>query len=1210
MTNQEKSKTNKYFNLSPETGIKTPVYFEALNESFSNDLVHNIAITGIYGAGKSSVLLSFIKNDNNNNYLKVSLANFCQSNNVDENKIEEHILQQLYYQLTDSNIPHSGFKKIRHLSKKEIQKLIIYVIIWLFSIGLMPKTLKLLYLNLQTISTEGITSFFQKIIWSGTLLNLIILGVFCYGLFYFLKELFIIKQKGLLKKITVKSAQIDLSEDSALNKHIDELIYFFEATSNNIVIIEDLDRFNNISLFSKLREVNYLINNSPKVNQVVKFVYAIRDDIFTNNLDRTKFFDFIIPIVPIINTTNSGDKLREFLKKENSSLPDTFINDISLYIHDLRLLKNIVNEYWIYNKVINKNNQKKKISLFSIVLYKNLFPDLFGKEHSGDGILIKAFNEKKDIIIKQLTDSKKEQIKKLEEQKKLIIAATAKNKIKLREEYIIEILKSHNNVVAICKNTINGIITNETDFNKLLSSPSIQTHTNGAYQAKSHELNFDEIQKKLDPNFSYEERVELLVKDKNNKQNKLDHDITSLKLKVSSLESEKLSELINNYDYNDWKNIILNKKEEKLSINEELLALLLRKGYIDENYQLYISHFYEGSLNLKDFEFLLNVKNNEGENFEIEITNVNELVSRITEDEYKKESALNKDLISYLLGKYDLKNTKYLSLLLSQLSSKGEEVFNDYILPLFNSLDTQKKLNRFINLLVDRHYSSLWEAIEYENYDDASKDKFLKIFLFLTKERFTILNNESDGDLKKYISNKVDFIEVFNSDNKQDIFRLIESLDIKFSFLNYKKYESNQIFSYIYENHYYEINESMLKLMLSNEYSIPEEEFNSLFYSQNFTCLHDSISDVTSDYISDNIIRYIEEVYLQLENPQKENESSIHALIQVLCNGKNSIIPKVLQKISTQIKDLEEFSSDENISLLIKANNVAANWKNLVYYFIQNENQIDDIIIKWLNDELIYKEISNHKFSDRNFPDLEEKILTSLQTQLIESNSLVKSAYEKIILSLPYIYPKISISDISSEKIDVLVSNKKIEFNHYHFDQLTELNLNDLLIKFTINNLGTFINNHSDYEFNLALHIGLIKSTSIGFADKKSILKLIPLDNIHSSELANLLGNILFKARKSFIGKNKLIEIIKNSDDEDISLKLINKFFTKFDFEDIDELLECLGGSYRKANKLRKRPTWKKTKLNLSIAQKLKNTGYFKSAEENKDNIDIVVRYS
>src|SRR5690606_30541975 len=98
---------------------------------------------------------------------------------------------------------------------------------------------------------------------------------------------------------------------SILNHHLDEIIYFFEVTPYNVVIIEDLDRFQQTEIFTKLREINLLLNNSKKTkHKEIVFIYAVRDDMFTDK-ERTKFFDFIIPIIPVVNSSNSSQKLLE-----------------------------------------------------------------------------------------------------------------------------------------------------------------------------------------------------------------------------------------------------------------------------------------------------------------------------------------------------------------------------------------------------------------------------------------------------------------------------------------------------------------------------------------------------------------------------------------------------------------------------------------------------------------------------------------------------------------------------------------------------------------------------------------------------------------------------------------------------------------------------------------------------------------------------------
>ena len=140
-----------------------------------------------------------------------------------------------------------------------------------------------------------------------------------------------------IKKLNLKGTEIEIDKNiskSILNNHIDEIIYFFEATDYNVVIIEDLDRFGKSEVFTKLREINLLINNSKKVKQDVVFIYAIKDDMFLNK-DRSKFFDYMLPVIPIVNFSNSGDKLKKMLKGESIKIDNDLIDDLSLFVDDM-----------------------------------------------------------------------------------------------------------------------------------------------------------------------------------------------------------------------------------------------------------------------------------------------------------------------------------------------------------------------------------------------------------------------------------------------------------------------------------------------------------------------------------------------------------------------------------------------------------------------------------------------------------------------------------------------------------------------------------------------------------------------------------------------------------------------------------------------------------------------------------------------------------
>ena len=125
-----------------------------------------------------------------------------------------------------------------------------------------------------------------------------------------------------IKKLNVKGAEIEIDKNiskSILNHHIDEIIYFFEVTDYNVVIIEDLDRFGESEVFTKLREINLLINNSKKISRDIVFIYAIKDDMFKDK-DRAKFFDYMFPVIPIVNFSNSGDKLKTILGSSSTKI--------------------------------------------------------------------------------------------------------------------------------------------------------------------------------------------------------------------------------------------------------------------------------------------------------------------------------------------------------------------------------------------------------------------------------------------------------------------------------------------------------------------------------------------------------------------------------------------------------------------------------------------------------------------------------------------------------------------------------------------------------------------------------------------------------------------------------------------------------------------------------------------------------------------------
>ena len=388
-----------YHVLTPKTDLKDAVYFEAIDFALKDKSVHNLAISGPYGAGKSSVIHSFVnarkkcKEKEKRvliggewpiNDLTITLGHLCTSadervtkdastgeissivskkQEIDSNLIEYSILEQLFFHENGANLPESQFSRIKPISLWDLMTYVFYIVFfgacvfaWIYR-----KTLGLDFPGYLTLVIFSTLSSFAV-----------------YKLFPIIRNLSI-------RKISLATASIEVGNtqnQSVLNQHLDEILYYFQQTGINLVIFEDLDRFDNPDLFVKFREINYLINNASTIEQQVVFVYALRDDMFPDK-QRTKFFDFIVPIIPYVDGKNAEDKL--YTELYDLGIDSNLCHVLSYHIGDMRMVNNIVNEFQIYLAHKPKEAKSGINKLLAMVAYKNCYPKDFAAllEHKG-----------------------------------------------------------------------------------------------------------------------------------------------------------------------------------------------------------------------------------------------------------------------------------------------------------------------------------------------------------------------------------------------------------------------------------------------------------------------------------------------------------------------------------------------------------------------------------------------------------------------------------------------------------------------------------------------------------------------------------------------------------------------------------------------------------------------------------------------------------
>lgn len=440
-----------YKALTPtDSAEQVEEYLEALTWALQQKDIHNIALVGAYGSGKSSIIETFLRREREKKRtivdrlrsrnrrmsaisMKISMAEFeVWKEDADKqektrrhddssqtlNEVSEWILKQIFYKVESDEIPQSRYHKLCRRSfwsdyiNVALALFLIVSLIFLF----VPFTLDRMLALVDWIALQGDFSTA-----TGAIILCLFAALVLGGAVYKWRFLFSNLKLKVLKLPAGTGIESERESDSVFNRHLDEIVYFFEVTKYRVVFFEDLDRLDEPNLFVRLRELNTLLNNSNAISKKpVVFVYAVRDDLFGKE-DRTKFFDFIIPVIPIINTTNSREVLLEWLRKEQEkdkrghNISEKFMRDVSPYIADMRILRNICNEFLIYKGTLKKsrNTALADHKIFAMILFKNLYPQDFAHIQGEQGIIKEVFagkplyRSRKETELRQWLDSQR-----------------------------------------------------------------------------------------------------------------------------------------------------------------------------------------------------------------------------------------------------------------------------------------------------------------------------------------------------------------------------------------------------------------------------------------------------------------------------------------------------------------------------------------------------------------------------------------------------------------------------------------------------------------------------------------------------------------------------------------------------------------------------------------------------------------------------------
>ena len=994
-------KKYNFESLTPIDNVELEVYDDAINFVFENSDISNVAISGAYSSGKSSLLESYKKKHPDLRFLHISLAHFKnleEDDKVEADTLEEKIINQLIHQIPSEKIPQTAFSVKKKISIKKTAITTLLIMMFFVAVFYLIEFNEIKYYTFSM--PEGLIKSFLMFILQPMALLIDACAIITLSSIFIYKAICFQKNRNVIRKINIKGTEVDVSggnsDESFFDKYLNEVVYLFENADADVIVFEDMDRFGANQIFERLREINTLVNLSRKQdnkqgiiqkftsmvkNEIIskinikskdktlRFFYLLRDDIFDSK-DRTKFFDYIIPVVPFIDSSNSYDQFINILKRNKllEKFDEKFLQDISLYIDDMRLLKNIYNEFIIYYNKLNITELDCN-KMLAMIAYKNLFPSDFSNLQLNKGFVYTLFDKKEEFIQDEL------------------------KKVQNNIDYINNQIKSSKKEHLISLRELDAVFAD-----KYFKS------NNWQYFDDSTLSNFVNSNLDASKKGEYLSRKESIKNKTKEKLQELEEKLSSCNNEMNTLKSKKLHQIVCRENMDEiFDSTHTNEREKETDFNEVksndyfgLLKYLIRNGYIDETYADYMTYFHGYSLTRTDKIFLRSITDKKAKEYSYSLTNPQLVVSRLHLADFDQEEILNFDLLEYLLQ--NSPDEEKLKHLIDQL--KETKNFNF----IGGFLDTQKEILNFI-IWLNKRWSEIFYTALTENTLTEMQIRDYSIYSIYCGDDEILRGIDKDNCLSKYISNAPDYLAIREPDIKKLINGFIV-LKVKFAGFDYEEIDKS-LFERVYEECLYEINFENIALIQRKILGIRSED--EILY-KNYTILCQNPDAAITKYLNQNIDEYFD-IILQECNSIITDDEKVAILV---LNNSNLTIEKkqdyisALQTIITFIRDIEEKSLWEN---LLDNDRVKFSENNLIDCF--KEMGLNEKVIMYINRCNIDFDFATIECDDA----LKDKLLDAVA----KCNEIENEKYKQILISLGRFYDEFSIPNISADKVTILI---------------------------------------------------------------------------------------------------------------------------------------------------------------------------------------------
>ncbi len=1026
---------NKFRPLTPNDAIDLHHYQEALDYVFSSGKIRNIALTGSYGSGKSSVIRSYENIHKEQTFIHISLARFEEQgqsagNPADPTKtvniLEGKIINQLLHQIPEKELPPSYIQPQGKISWKR------HLLIVLSSLAFIVFGIYVFQFQKWVSAVSGLgesqvksllritTNPYGRLIGIGLLL--ILLGC---GMFYILRTYpFRIFFKKVDLKGLVGIELFNAKEDTYFDKYLHNVLQLFDLANADAIVFEDLDRYDVTLIFEKLREISDLAYSREKLRlrkgkKPLRFFYLIRDDVFTAS-DRSKFFDFIIPVVPYVDVSNSCDQLLQRFEEAGFSglFSKRFLQDVSLYLSDMRLVSNIVNEFNVYHgRLSGSGLATKPDRQLAMIIYKNLYPGDFDLLQKGRGYVYALFEQKKEQIRKK---------------KALLDVKICELRLRLKDGER-ETLTSMDNLNALyfplpqSEITIDGTnvstLGRTEQVRQILEKPNAvkyASYTKEAYSSRYIKnmtaLDVQSKQAEMEANEEYIRHKRNIEAQGAQLEKEIMEEIQGLRKSQADMDSKNLRELLLHLEKDEeddfWSPELPPYEPENYlakiqnSKSFSLLKYLLRNGYIDENYAAYVSYFYPNSLTAQDRNFLLSIADRTPLDYAYHLDRPDAVLERLEKSDFFRREIRNFDLLSHLL------RTKGPHLRTLLQSATTDQSAHTFFADFWRTGRRSTRAFRFIRALCQEHpewfrtwcesTSILWEG-EWRLF-------ILDALYFLPLEHLSRINEERW--LTERTSADPKFLQM-DSPNVRRLIPALKTLNVQFSRIDYREEDISLVREVCQEN-LYALNLPMLKTAMAVFGNTPSTEVES----RSFTYILHHPEEPLSLRVFGNMDVYADAV---LHEGNSRFSDSEEAVIDFLNRESlsESCKEEYIQRSDTVLPDINAITSRTLWPALLRSQAVAYTWKNMADYFAEFGKEADT-----LPPELAAFINSGSEPLDWSYSLLNQRmgnLANKLRRDVLTNEDISLERYRTALNGMTFSYQKFPFHGIPDERMKIVL---------------------------------------------------------------------------------------------------------------------------------------------------------------------------------------------